>query len=319
LGIVWGRSVYGIVVVILALLLPPISIFTDVAYFFNNVVSNYNKYTKETELRDKQQKEEIPKKSILEATSSTANDTEIGSDRFRGIKWGTDIEEFPDMRFIFEDKGQTFYQKMNENLKIDHVNVDKIIYSFCRNKFCSIGIEYSSISNFQKMKDFISTHYGEFNKKEDSEDTRIKYFWSKNNVGVVLDFNLQSQKGTAAAMYMPLFDESEDQTKATARQQFPQDETSAIEIIAVDMKVIKHYTDWVKCSWLVKIRNNDNNQRKVRITIEFLDKDGFKVDATYESAILKPNQINSITGGCPPFSNDEFSQIHTINARVKEY
>jgi hypothetical protein len=189
---------------LLLIVLVPIMFFLLYA-LFSRVISNYNKYTKKAELRAKQ-KEETPKESIPEAID-TNYQSELGYDGFRGIKWGTNSEEFSDMLFLSDDEGRALYQKSNENLKIDHVGVDKIVYIFYHKKFCGIGLEFSSVSNYQKLKDLLSASYGGYDKKEDLKGSEIQYAWAKDNMGVVMNFNLQSQKGRVFCVNDSLYQE----------------------------------------------------------------------------------------------------------------
>jgi len=51
-------------------------------------------------------------------------------DGFRGIKWGTNISELPDMS-LSEDYGNSkFYLRKGEKLKIGDADIDRIGYGF---------------------------------------------------------------------------------------------------------------------------------------------------------------------------------------------
>ena len=85
------------------------------------------------------------------------------------------------------------------------------------------------------------------------------------------------------------------------------------------MEVTKEYRDWVKCSWLVKIKNNTGKKIEVRIYVHYLNSEGVKIADSYKSTSLEPNIINNISGICPPFVTDVYKQIKSIKATVEKY
>ena len=91
-----------------------------------------------------------------------------------------------------------------------------------------------------------------------------------------------------------------------------------IEILDTQMKVIKRYTDWTKCAWLVKLKNKTKEHLRLSIYIDYLDEQGFKIDDSWKSVTLNPDEEKVFSDTCPPFLNDVFSQIKSFNVIVKE-
>jgi hypothetical protein len=93
------------------------------------------------------------------------------------------------------------------------------------------------------------------------------------------------------------------------------------EILEAKMRVIKKYTDWdyVHCSWLVKIRNNTEEELKLGLTIDYVDDKGFKLEDSHKSVYLKPHETTTVSDTGPLFSTDVFGQIYQLKARAKKY
>jgi hypothetical protein len=93
------------------------------------------------------------------------------------------------------------------------------------------------------------------------------------------------------------------------------------EILEAKMRVIKKYTDWdyVQCSWLVKIRNNTEEELKLGLTIDYVDNKGFKLEDSHKSVHLKSYETTTVSDTCPLFSTDVFEQIYQLKARAKKY
>jgi hypothetical protein len=93
------------------------------------------------------------------------------------------------------------------------------------------------------------------------------------------------------------------------------------EILEAKMRVIKKYSDWdyVHCSWLVKIRNNTEEELKLGLTIDYVDARGFKLEDSHKSINLKPYETATVSDMCPLFSHDVFEQISQLKAYAKRY
>jgi hypothetical protein len=93
------------------------------------------------------------------------------------------------------------------------------------------------------------------------------------------------------------------------------------EILEAKMRVVKKYTDWdyVQCSWLVKIRNNTEEELKLGLTIDYVDNKGFKLEDSHKSVHLKPYETTTVSDRCPLFATDVFEQIYQLKTHAKKY
>ena len=92
------------------------------------------------------------------------------------------------------------------------------------------------------------------------------------------------------------------------------------EILEAQMKVIKKYKDWdyVNCSWLVKIRNNTEEELDLGLTIDYVDDKGFKLEDSHKSVSLKPYETTTVSDMCPLFSTDVFEQIYQLKQTLAQ-
>lgn len=81
-------------------------------------------------------------------------------DNFRGMKWGANIKELPDM-IIYQDHGASkYYKKNNDEMKIGEADLKSIVYSFDENRFRAVLIEFSGRSNLSLIKKTLFQLYG---------------------------------------------------------------------------------------------------------------------------------------------------------------
>lgn len=121
-------------------------------------------------------------------------------DGFRGIKWGTEIAQVPDMVL---DKGAgdlKWYRRKSDKLKIGDADVDYIVYGFYKNEFLSVLIGYKGFRNFTELKAILFHQYGEGRKLGQSLE---QYWWLGNNVSIKLEFGEVSEVGQIWYNYRP--------------------------------------------------------------------------------------------------------------------
>jgi hypothetical protein len=119
---------------------------------------------------------------------------------FRGIKWGTNINNIENM--VLEEEGEMkHYSRSTDNLKIGSSVLDHIIYSFYKNSFCDVYIRTTGYSNFKHLKDAIFTYYGKgYQDNEYIED----WLWDKYDVLMVLKYNEFSEETVFYIFYKPI-------------------------------------------------------------------------------------------------------------------
>jgi hypothetical protein len=132
-------------------------------------------------------------KDLSEAVenSSTASQYDLRGAGFRGVQWGSNITEHPDMVFE-EDTGATkYYVRKDDELMIGNLKVDKIVYVFSRDRFLAVRVLYHSIPNFTKLKQAFDRLYGG-GSKDTSKD---KYSWHDFNLTFSLEYNQMRDEG----------------------------------------------------------------------------------------------------------------------------
>jgi hypothetical protein len=129
---------------------------------------------------------------------------------FRGIKWGTEIGTLKGMEFLAQDGDLKFFERQNDPLTIENVQLDAVVYGFYRDQFFSAMAYYASLANFLNLKDVLSRKHGEpFRPAE----TPNRYFWSGEKVDLLLIYDENTMSGRISYFYKPL------QSQAEGRQQ----------------------------------------------------------------------------------------------------
>jgi hypothetical protein len=126
---------------------------------------------------------------------------------FRGIKWGADIAELPDMR-LAEDNGETkYYHRKNEEMKIGEASIERLAYGFYKGKFCSVFIVFNNFANFSRIKKAFDQLYGEGHRKN---KLMQDYNWDGSDIHIMLQYKGVSELGYAAYWYKPIAREREE-------------------------------------------------------------------------------------------------------------
>ena len=125
-------------------------------------------------------------------------------DGFRGIKWGTNISELPDMGLV-EDAGDLkYYSRLYDSMKIGDTRVDRIIYGFYKDRFYRVEISFSEFSNFTRLKATFLDQYGSGYKPYSLLED---YWWDGSTVSIVMDYNEILGKGRIIFFFKPISEE----------------------------------------------------------------------------------------------------------------
>ncbi|ABK18157.1 hypothetical protein Sfum_2477 [Syntrophobacter fumaroxidans MPOB] len=120
---------------------------------------------------------------------------------FRGVRWGSGIGDASGLTPLAEDGNLKSYEKKNEVLKLEDVNLDKVIYAFYKDRFYQ-GIAYfRSEADLPKLKQILTRLYGDPVQLEQSTN---KFFWNGENVSLLLSYDAQSGTGRVAYLYKPI-------------------------------------------------------------------------------------------------------------------
>jgi len=117
-------------------------------------------------------------------------------DNFRGIKWGTNINELSDMYFVESQDKFKIYKRKNDKMKIASAEIDNISYFFYKKRFFTIFIQFKGLSNFQHLKSTLFQLYGPPN--------YVDSVWHGTSVGVILEYYETLKKGAITYTYTPI-------------------------------------------------------------------------------------------------------------------
>lgn len=152
---------------------------------------------------------------IFISTASFAWAFDKEPDGFRGIKWGTSINDYKGMVLIETDGDTKFYKKKGDKLSIGEAELNKITYIFYKGKFYSVFIKYEGIGNFDKLKETFTSQYGAPNQPNQYMDD---YYWYGDKVDISFSFTQVTDKGYVLTSYTPIEQEREADKKAKAQQ-----------------------------------------------------------------------------------------------------
>jgi len=114
---------------------------------------------------------------------------------FRGIKWGTDINTLPDMKYVKTDPSDTrLYVKQNDELKIGSATFKRIEYWFWRAKFYKVNICTEGYENWIGLKEAFFKKYGPGLHYQWSEHTK-QYWWFGKKTVIILEYDEVLKEG----------------------------------------------------------------------------------------------------------------------------
>lgn len=132
---------------------------------------------------------------------------------FRGIKWGTAIENVKGMKLIetTKDGFTKYYTRKADKMKIGEADVDIIVYGFYKRKFYIVFIEFKSSSNFVSLR---KTFFRQYGLGDNDNEPSESYYWGlglkdNDDVRIHLRYDEASDRGEIGYKYMPIFDEKQ--------------------------------------------------------------------------------------------------------------
>lgn len=122
-------------------------------------------------------------------------------DEFRGIKWGTNIRELPNMD-LSKDAGESkYYHRRYEKMRIADAELEQIDYGFYKGRFLSVTIYFKGDLNFDKLKTILDTRYGD----ADLSDFNLKeYIWVGRSVNISFGYKQTTKKGIISYLFKPI-------------------------------------------------------------------------------------------------------------------
>ncbi|MFB0522003.1 MAG: hypothetical protein ACETWD_11335 [Desulfatiglandales bacterium] len=120
----------------------------------------------------------------------------------KGIKWGANVSDFPDLVFMgVVDGGKKIYRREGERMNIVEADV-VVLYGFFKHRLEDVQIHFRSLANFQKLKEKWFRLYGPGCQANRSKET---YHWNGKELFVFLTYDELSGKGAAGCTYVPIY------------------------------------------------------------------------------------------------------------------
>jgi ABC-type multidrug transport system permease subunit len=133
---------------------------------------------------------------------------------FRGIKWGSSINDLHGRVLVAEDGSYKFCTLKNDKMQIGNAQVERIVYGFYRDKLFNVMVYYNSLPNFLKLKEVYVQQYGDAGQPNSYLE---KYFWNGDNVDLFLSYDDISGEGRISHIYKPIEREIEANEKNEAK------------------------------------------------------------------------------------------------------
>lgn len=138
---------------------------------------------------------------------------------FRGLAWGADIRDMPDMDFLYVHKNVRHFRRKSDVRSLGDIPLTDIVYSYHGGKLYQVTMEVASKSRednetfHARLAEAYSAKYGPAKVKESSSSVHYLWNWPAVNIALVKD------KATSAVeigyVYTPVLDALEkDKVKA---------------------------------------------------------------------------------------------------------
>jgi len=143
-------------------------------------------------------------------------------DGFRGISWGTDLSQRPDMGQIEAPKIPTdsgVWTREGDKLQIGEAELTEIYYITYKTRLMGILVKCRGRENFQALKRALSAQYGPLSQPNEFIEQFIKSGITSTREKVImsLDYNEFSETGIWVVSFKPLCDQQERDKEVAAR------------------------------------------------------------------------------------------------------
>lgn len=143
---------------------------------------------------------------ICMATFACSGSNVERTDTFRGLKWGTPLDDPSLYELLAQEGDLKFYKKKNEELKVKDVAVESIIYGFHKDRFYNVMIYFKSLENYNRLRDILTQQYG---RPLEPDQAAKKSFWNLDPVNLLLDYAEGAGTGRISYFYKPIQTEIE--------------------------------------------------------------------------------------------------------------
>ncbi len=121
-------------------------------------------------------------------------------DNFRGVKWGAEVSSVNGLSQIASEGDLVFYERGDDNLQLDEIRLDQVIYGFHKGRFY-MAMVYFPAAGFNRMQELLKRQLGE---PARPDNTPSKLIWDGQNVSVLLSLGGKADMGRVVYMYKPI-------------------------------------------------------------------------------------------------------------------
>ncbi len=118
---------------------------------------------------------------------------------FRGIKWGSSLNEVGALQVINNEVHFKTAVRKNEALRLGDADLEKVTYTFIDDRFMKVEIDFTRYSNFSSILAYLIRHYGQPGLS--NKDHNI-YRWKQGEVIIQLRYYHLSQNRHGHLVYM---------------------------------------------------------------------------------------------------------------------
>ncbi len=140
------------------------------------------------------------------------------AETFRGIPWGTDKKELPDL-VEGPKKGEVEAFTRSEQRKVGDISVENIYYLFYKGKFGAAMIIFTGASNFSNLGDGLSQKYGP---SKTADLVQKEYTWDFEDLTIFFEYSAAENKGSINYFFKSIVQQREED-RAKARKKALED------------------------------------------------------------------------------------------------
>ncbi len=120
---------------------------------------------------------------------------------FRGIKWGSRIDEISDMLLDLDGGDFKAYTRKHDKMMIGDAKLNSLHYISYKDRFYCVRIEFTGPSNFNKIRNEFLRIYGEPGGRQHYDR---HFYWGGENASITLDYDESTGSGEIGYKYMPV-------------------------------------------------------------------------------------------------------------------
>lgn len=108
---------------------------------------------------------------------------------FRGLAWGTTIEDAPHLLPVQAPGYKDTYFRTDEPLQFGNAEIVSVAYYFRKDKFYRVGVAFNGRANHFLLKDQLISRYGR------GRNAGSRYGWVWPQFSIELDFDDETKSG----------------------------------------------------------------------------------------------------------------------------